>query len=108
MIPGVTPDCPNRKARLTYPTVNAVLKGPVQITGSAHVDNFGYYKFEYRREGVSEWSFLQRFEEPVTEGLLGVWDTSTLPAANYRFRVVVVKKDGNYPEPCEVPVTIVR
>lgn len=100
--------CPNPGSRLTYPTVNVVLKGQVQITGSAHVDNFGYYKFEYRHEGVSEWSFLQQFGEPVTDGLLGVWDTLTLTAGNYWFRLVVVKKDGNYLDPCEVPVSVVR
>jgi len=104
--PALLAECPDPGARLTYPTVNAVLRAPVQIFGSAHVDNFDYYKFEFRHEGVSEWSFLQRFEEPVIDGLLGVWDTSILPPGNYWFRLVVVKKDGNYLEPCQVPVII--
>jgi YbbR domain-containing protein len=114
--PTLTPvplaECPDPGSRLTYPTMNAVLKGPVQITGSAHVeaieDGFGYYKFEFRHEGVSEWSFLQRFEEPVADGVLGIWDTSNLSAGNYWFRLVVVKKDGNFIEPCQVPVIVVR
>jgi len=92
--------------------VNAALEGSVQILGSAHVDaindGFGYYKFEYRHEAVSEWSFLQRFDEPVADGLLGVWDTSTLPAGNYWFRLMVVKNDGNFIEPCQVPVSVVH
>ncbi|MEE8163474.1 MAG: CdaR family protein [Anaerolineae bacterium] len=104
--PVLLAECPDPGARLTYPAVNAVLKGSVQILGSANVDNFGYYKFEFRHEGVSEWSFLQRFGEPVADGLLGVWDTSALPAGNYWFRLVVVRKDGNYLEPCQVPVII--
>jgi hypothetical protein len=104
--PVLLAECPNPGARLTYPIINAVLKGPVQILGSAHVDNFGYYKFECRHEGISEWSFLQSFEEPVVDGLLGVWDTSTLLPGNYWFRLVVVKKDGNYIEPCQVPVIV--
>lgn len=104
--PALLAECLHPGARLTYPTVNAVLKGPVQILGSAHDDNFGYYKFEYRRAEVSEWSFLQQFGEPVADGPLGVWDTSTLLPGNYWFRLVVVKKDGNYIEPCQVPVTI--
>jgi len=104
--PALLAECPDPGARLTYPTMNAVLKGSAQIFGSAHVDNFGYYKFEVRHEGVSEWSFLQRFEEPVADGLLGVWDTSDLPTGNYWFRLIVVKKDGNYLEPCQVPVQV--
>lgn len=106
--PVILADCPDPGARLTYPTVNAVLKGPAQILGSAHIDNFGYYKFEFRHEGVSEWSFLQSFEEPVVDGLLGVWDTSTLSAGKYWLRLVVVNKDGNFIEPCQVPVIVVR
>ena len=101
------PPCPNPKARLTYPTVKATLRGAVQVFGSACVDNFWYYKFEFRSEDFAdEWHFIQRYEAPVEDGLLGVWDTSPLPAGNYSFRLVVVDKTGNYPPPCEVRVTI--
>jgi len=87
--------------------VNAVLKGAVEIRGSADIDNFDYYKFEFKGEGATEWSFIQRFEEPVTEGVLGVWVIPpSLPAGTYMFRLVVVDITGNYPEPCEVPVII--
>jgi hypothetical protein len=44
----------------------------------------------------------------VVDGILGVWDTSSLSAGNYWFRLVVVKKDGNFIEPCQVPVIVVR
>ena len=104
--PAPLAECPDPGARLTYPAVNAMLQGPVQITGSAYVDNFDYYKFEFRYEGITEWSFLQRFERPVTDGLLGVWDTSALLPGNYWFRLVVVKNDGNFIEPCQVSVII--
>lgn len=100
------PDCPNPQARLTYPGVNAVLSGVVQIFGSANIPNFNYYKFEFRQAGSSEWAWLQSSNVPVPEGLLGVWDTSALPAGTYGFRLVVVDKAGNYPPPCEITVTI--
>jgi len=87
--------------------VNAVLKGVVEIRGSAYIDNFDYYKFEFRHDGAREWSFVQSFKDTVADGVLGVWDTSLpLPAGAYIFRLVVVDKSGNYPEPCEVEVTI--
>jgi hypothetical protein len=104
--PVVLPNCPNPRARLTNPTVNAVLKGPVEITGSANIDDFDYYKFELRPAGASEWSTLEMFREPVADGFLGTWNTSAHPAGTYTFRLVVVDKTGNYPEPCEVQVTI--
>jgi len=86
--------------------VGAVLKGVVQIQGSACIDNFWYYKFEFKSEGAKEWSFIKRFDKPVESGVLGTWDTSALPAGTYLFRLVVVDKTGNYPEPCEVKVVI--
>jgi len=86
--------------------VNAVLKGPVEVRGSASIDKFDYYKFEIRLPGATDWSTLQLFRQPVTDGVLGIWDTSALPAGAYTFRLVVVDRTGNYPPPCEVPVTI--
>ncbi len=104
--PALLPQCPNPKARLTYPTVDAVLTGAVRIRGSAAIANFAYYKLEVRAEGAPEWSLLQRFEEPVTEGVLALWDTSSLSPGTYWLRLVVVDTTGNYPEPCQVRVII--
>jgi hypothetical protein len=84
----------------------SVLKGVVEIRGSAHIDNFDYYKFEYRSKEAPDWAFVQSFNEMVVDGVLGVWDTSSLPPGAYKFRLVVVDKTGNYPKPCEVDVTI--
>jgi len=85
---------------------HSVLKGVVEIRGSAYIDNFDYYKFECRSKGSPDWAFVQSFKDTVADGLLGVWDTSSLPAGAYKFRLVVVDKTGNYPEPCELDVTI--
>lgn len=67
------------------------------------------HKFEFRsRDHLDEWHFIQHYEASVTDGPLGVWDTSSLPAGAYPFRLVVVDVTGNYPLPCEVPVAIER
>ena len=106
--PVVLPNCPNSKARLTNPTVNAVLKGVVEFRGSANIDDFQFYKLELKGEATSgEWQTIFTGETPVTDGFLGTWDTSALPAGAYTFRLVVVDNTGNYPvAPCEVNVTI--
>jgi len=105
--PVVLPNCPNSGVRLTNPTVNAVLKGLVEFRGSANIDDFQFYKLELKGEATSgEWQTIFIDETPVPDGVLGVWDTSALPAGAYTFRLVVVDKTGNYPEPCEVNVTI--
>ncbi len=108
--PVVLANCPNPQVRLTYPTVNAILKGSVEIRGSAYYEEtnkFDYYKFEFRHQVETEWSFIQDFKEPVVDGILGNWSIPpALPAGEYTFRLVVVDKTGNYLEPCEVNVTI--
>jgi hypothetical protein len=110
--PVVLPNCPDPQARLTNPTVNAVLKGLVEIKGSANFDKdenrkFQFYKFELKGEAISgEWRTIATYDAPVTDGVLGVWDTSALPAGAYAFRLVVVDTTGNYLEPCEVNVTV--
>ena len=100
------PLCPNPNARLTYPTQDAKLEGVAEIRGSADINNFWYYKLEFRAEGEDEWAFLERFDKPVTDGVLGHWNTTTLPDGFYVFRLVVVDNTGNYPAPCEVQVLV--
>lgn len=93
----VPPSCPDPGAQLTAPGVNQVLHGPVQVKGTAKIEDFDYYKFEFRAAGSNaEWAFLQRYDQPVVDGPLGTWDVSMLPPGEYEFRLVVVRKDGNY------------
>jgi len=100
------PLCPNPHARFTYPTQDARLRGVVEIRGSADIDDLWYYKFEFRAEGAAEWAFLERSDTPVTDGVLGYWDTAALPDRWYDLRLVVVDSTGNYPEPCQVRVLV--
>jgi hypothetical protein len=78
----------------------------VEIRGSANIQGFSYYRLEFRQEGKSEWIRTQQFEEPVIDGILGIWDTSSLPAGRYKLRLIVVYAGGGYYEPCYVDVTI--
>jgi hypothetical protein len=84
------------------------VNGVVQIVGSARIDNFDYYKFEYRPLGSAGWTFLQSFSTPVNGGVLGAWDTGTVEPGQYEFRLVVVDATGNYPNPCTITMTVVR
>lgn len=93
----VPPSCPDPGAQLTIPGVNQVLQGPVQVQGTAQIEDFDYYKFEFRAAGSeTEWAFLQRHDQPVVGGVLGTWDVSVLPNGEYDFQLVVVRRDGNY------------
>lgn len=104
----VVPDCPNPGVRITSPGVNAVLTGAVEIRGSASIENFGYYKFEYRKEdGQGQWiTYGDLMYTPVSDGILGYWNVDSLPTGAYLFQLVVVDATGNYPPPCQVRISV--
>jgi len=103
----VAPDCPNPGVRIASPGVNAVLKGNVEIRGSANIDNFDYYKFEFQSLDVAdEWHHIYTGKQPVSDGVLGYWNVDPLPAGFYLFQLVVVNISGNYPPPCQVRVSV--
>jgi hypothetical protein len=93
----VPPSCPDPSAQIAAPGMNQVLQGPVQVQGTAQIEDFEYYKFEFRAAGSgADWAFLQRHDQPVAGGVLGTWDVSALPNGEYEFQLVVVRRDGNY------------
>ncbi|MCL4303412.1 MAG: hypothetical protein KJ077_47440 [Anaerolineae bacterium] len=102
---GQTPNCPNPNARITQPGDGARVSGVIQISGAAMVDNFDYYKFEFRPPG-GEWSFIQSYDNAVLGGALGSWNTGTAAPGEYEFRLVVVDTIGNYPEPCVIRLIV--
>jgi hypothetical protein len=75
------------------------------IDGSATTDSFAYWKVELSADGAS-WTTLYRSETPVAGGRLMEFNTTTVKKGAYQLRLVVVKQDGNYPEPCVLAVTV--
>ncbi len=106
--PVVAPptNCPNPGVNITQPGPTTPINGVVQIMGAATIDNFDYYKFEFRIPSNDEWVFIQRFNNPVPEGVLGSWNSDTVPPGNYEFRLVVVDTTGNFPTPCVVGLNV--
>jgi hypothetical protein len=104
--PGSSPNCPHPGARISQPGNGANVTGVVQISGAATIDNFDYYKFEFRVSGGQEWNFIQRYNNAVLEGVLGSWNTGTVPPGEYELRLVVVDIVGNYPEPCTIRLIV--
>lgn len=100
------PNCPNPGSRITQPGNGARVAGVIQITGAAFVDNFEYYKFEFRPAGGGDWSFITRYDNSVAGGVLGSWNTDTVPPGTYELRLVVVDFTGNFPEPCVTQVIV--
>jgi hypothetical protein len=103
---GVAASCPSPGVRISEPGTGATISGVIQIIGSADIPDFWYYKFEFRGNGFGDWTFIQRFDTSINGGILGVWDTRSVPSGDYEFRLVVVDKTGNYPEPCSLLLSV--
>ena len=99
---GAPANCPNPGVNIAQPGSGATVSGVIQIVGTANLPDFWYYKFEFMGAGFGDWTFIQRFDTAINSGVLGAWDTRSVPPGDYQFRLVVVDKTGNYPEPCAV------
>jgi hypothetical protein len=104
------PSCPDSRAVITAPGVNAVVSGQVDIAGSATHENFQYYKVEYAQGfGVSpdsNFAYLSDSRVQVSNGVLASVDSTTLDNGAYTFKLTVVDNTGNFPPPCTTSFTI--
>ncbi len=85
---------------IAQPGADAAVRDAVQIIGTATHPQFQRYELYYAPSPVpsdQSWIFIgdaHFTQQPL--GLLGVWDTRSVPDGAYELRVRVVKADGNY------------
>jgi len=103
----IAPSCPTPGVIITSPGVGQTLTGPTQITGTADIPNFQFYKLEWSSAAApEEWHWFAGAEAPVTNGVLGTFDPALVPPGAYNIRLVVVDNTGNFPAPCMVQVQV--
>lgn len=90
----------NVQAIITSPSMNAVVRGQVVITGSAAHPNFWKYEIHLAPEPnpLNQWSVIGIHENQVVDGTLEIWDTTTVPDGRYSLLLRVVDRTGNYQE----------
>lgn len=85
---------------IAQPEQDVPVRGVVQIVGSATHPQFQRYELYYAPWPVpsdQSWIFIgdaHYQQQPL--GLLGTWDSRSVPDGTYVLRVRVVKQDGNY------------
>jgi hypothetical protein len=100
---------------IAQPEQDAVVRGVVQIVGTATHPDFQRYELYYTPwpvAGDNAWIFIgpdAHFQQQPL-GVLGTWDSRAVPDGTYGLRVRVVRKDGNYfdSDPRRVTVANVR
>jgi hypothetical protein len=85
---------------IAQPEQDAPVRGVVQIVGTAVHPEFQRYELYYAPWPVPSdqaWVFIgdaHYNQQPL--GLLGTWDSRSVPDGTYALRLRVVKQDGNY------------
>jgi hypothetical protein len=70
------------------------------ITGRTAVDGFvrAELTFGYAADPTGTWFLIADLTDPVAEGLLAEWDTTTLTDGDYTLRLLVYYQDGRQAE----------
>jgi hypothetical protein len=82
---------------ISDPQPGQAIQGKVDIIGSTNIDGlqFSEIEFAYVNNPTNTWFLIQRIEEPVNEGILSQWDTTTISDGTYDLRVTVYLEDGS-------------
>lgn len=98
--------CVAGQVMITDPKDGAEISDIVTLKGTASLPNFGFYKYEVQHPGDSVWLTIGGGRNPVIDGKLGDWDTTTRVPGDYLLRLVVTDNAGNYLPACVVRVRI--
>ena len=96
--------CPRADVRING-IVTGARRGWWYIHGTAEIPNLWYWKGELSADG-QHWTTLYSSQQPVRDGTLVEFLTSTVPKGQYQLRLMAVDRSGNYPEPCVVQIAV--
>lgn len=99
--------CDPDRIMITSPRPDDVVRGLVEIRGTATIPSFGFYKLEYARADEPLWLTIQAGRQPrQNDVLVEQWDTSLLIPGDYILQLVVVDTTGQSQTPCRIPVQV--
>jgi hypothetical protein len=101
---GCVPD----QIMITAPEPGADVTGTVKITGTANVPNFGFFKYEFAPRGSQNWATISAKRDPVTNGEIGDWNTTSLTNGEYFLRLVITDNVGVAMEPCVIALRVIN
>lgn len=101
-----TTGCIPGQIMITSPKPGDVVRGDVELTGTANIPNFGFYKYEFSPIGSEGWSTIQADRKIKQNESLGTWDTTEVTPGDYNLRLVVTDNQGNLLPACIVPLRV--
>ncbi len=98
--------CDPESIMLDTPQPGAVVSGTVELSGTASIPNFGFYKYEISAMGTNIWATISAGDKPVKSEKLGDWDTTTLANGDYFLQLVLIDNAGKTLDPCVIAVRV--
>jgi hypothetical protein len=85
---------------ITTPASGSAIQGKVDVSGYIKSTNFVRYDLDFSHSPGPEdgWFNIKTSDKNPPDGLLGVWDTSSISDGNYRLRLTVYYKDSTKAE----------
>jgi|SRR5688572_1453869 len=105
-VPSGMSGCVPDQIMITSPQPGAIVKGSIEIIGTANVPNFGFYKYEIAPIGTQDWATLSADRNPKQNISLGTWNTASLTNGEYFLRLVITDNEGISFEPCVIAVRV--
>jgi hypothetical protein len=84
------------RPKIDSPQAGEALQGAVTITGTTDVVGFSSMEvsFSYGTGSDGTWFLIAQSDQPVRDGILATWDTSSIADGIYQLRVWVDTVDG--------------
>jgi hypothetical protein len=105
-VPSGMSGCVPDTIMITSPEPGTDVVGTVDITGTASIPNFGFYKYEIALRGSQNWATISAGREPKVDAILGPWNTTSLTNGEYFLRLVITDNVGMALEPCVIAVRV--
>jgi hypothetical protein len=105
-VPSGMSGCIPETIMITSPEPGADVSGTVDITGTASIPNFGFYKYEIALRGSQNWATISAGREPKVNTSLGPWNTTSQTNGEYFLRLVITDNVGMALEPCVIAVRV--
>jgi hypothetical protein len=95
-LPFLTGNYQISRPKVDSPLPGEALQGVVSITGTSDVVGFKNVEvaFAYGTDSGGTWFLIAQTDQPLRDGTLAVWDTTTIADGTYLLRVRVNTMDG--------------
>jgi hypothetical protein len=82
--------------QISAPSPGTPLKGSVTITGNTAVEGFQSWEvtFGYAQDTTGTWFLIAEGDQPISQGELTQWETTTISDGNYNLRLTVYLEGG--------------